>query len=227
MTKVLICMPFHEIKYYALDYWIKAINQIREYTPNNSNISKVDILLIDNSPPDREVSALTKEKCEANNIDYIWLSFPPNLPAPVHERIKVSMNYARDKVLSQNYNYMFILETDVLPSKNALVLMHKYMNDKELDAVQASYYAGYTPKRFVEEGFWLTGIALIKKKVLEVIPFRYDMEWLNGCPDAFLKFDMDEKEFKTGFHPSVSCLHMEEPSQPNRGWRNLQENLYK
>jgi len=105
--KILIGCPTYERYDYCVDKWIKRVKEIIEFSKNNH----IDYLLVDNSKTDEFLNKLRK-----NNVNVVKSAYSEN----VRERIVISRNLLREKVLKEKYDYFFSLEQDIIPEIDIL-----------------------------------------------------------------------------------------------------------
>lgn len=103
--KILVASPTYQGMQYCQKQFLKTIN--------NLNYNNYDVLIVDNSEEDKNFNLLKENK----NINVIWdKSYEKNkLLRLVNSRNKI-INYA----LENNYDYILMMDSDVIPPKNII-----------------------------------------------------------------------------------------------------------
>jgi hypothetical protein len=121
--KVLVVAPIYEHKYYCINDYFTNLRNL-EYPE-----SKMDFLFVDNSQ-DMGAHRLLQE-------------LNPKMPIVYHgegystrERQANAYNHLRDKFLDGDYEYLFIVESDLFPHESML----KDLMVNDVDIVGAPYY---------------------------------------------------------------------------------------
>ncbi len=149
-------------------------------------------------------------------------------------RIIENRNVLIDYTLKQGYDFLFFLDSDVIPPKYALtkLVQHNkdivagvYFANQQLNNVQSILpvlrgLTGYRdfsrplkPEEVTADGFFEIfgcgfGCCLIKKEVLESVKLRYNPK-LNSSEDFIFCYDARVKfGFKTYADTSIKCVHM-------------------
>lgn len=121
--KILIGCPTSSRYDYCIDEWVQRVKKIINHSKNH----QIDYLLVDNSKDDDFYKKL-KEK----GINIIHTKRFDN----IRETIVNSRNILRDKVISDNYDYFFSLEQDVMPEETIIEKLLKSKKD-----IVSAYYA--------------------------------------------------------------------------------------
>jgi len=100
--KILVGAPISDMHAYCFDEFINAITSLSY--PN------YNILLIENSKTDTFYEKI-KNKAPIHKITY---------QKRARERVTQAHNYLREKVINEDYDYLFILDQDVIPPKDVL-----------------------------------------------------------------------------------------------------------
>jgi len=103
MAKVLIGCPTYKEYEYCLNDYLNGIKNIQH--------PDYDILLVDNSEDNTYYNNIKKL-----NIPVVKAAYTTD----VRERIALSRNVLRKKVLDEGYDYLFSLEQDIIPPPHAL-----------------------------------------------------------------------------------------------------------
>lgn len=179
-NKILLAAPHSSVKNYCFPQWVTLAKSFG-----------VDIFIADNSENDAN-----KDLYKAYGIEYIWID-----PAGKTSRdfITRCQNVIRTITLTRGCTHLFMLETDLFPSKQILPLLETL----NLPVVSAPYFLfkgshaapmnqevklvggmAYTRNYTLRESFHYTdggahqcfsvgfGCTLIKREVLEKIAFR-------------------------------------------------------
>jgi GT2 family glycosyltransferase len=220
LPKVLVGAPVCDLYEYCFN---EFINNIKNLTYKN-----YDILLIDNS---KEEDFFNKIKLL--NINVIRIPYLDKM----RERVVKSHNKLREYFLNNNYDYLLILDQDVIPQKEVI---EKLINHKK-DAVSALFFGHHNIQtgenklmpfawKFIEKsGFWGKtyylneneifsnklieiafagmGCILLSKKVLKKIEFRYD-QTIDSWDDRWLGYDIHKEGFNFYLDPNVKCKHL-------------------
>ena len=109
--KILIAAPQHESKNYCWDVWAERVNSLTY--PN------YDVFISDNSPTKDNLKII---KSKGFNVKHT----PSNKKGLLHT-INDSHNACRNYALTNNYEYILHLETDIIPpfEGNLIFLMEK------------------------------------------------------------------------------------------------------
>ncbi len=220
LPKVLVGVPVCDLYEYCFDDFI---NNIKNLTYSNYRI-----LLIDNSKEDTFFNKIKKI-----DVDVIRLPYLEKMRA----RVVASHNKLREITLNKKFDYLLILDQDIIPPKNVI---EKLIEHKK-DAVSALYFGHHNllngenrimpfAWRFtIKEGFWgrvgylmeeemekdelidvaFTGMGcvLLSKKILEKIEFRYDPD-IEAWDDRWLGYDLSKNGFIFYLDPGVICKHL-------------------
>ncbi|MAG52862.1 MAG: hypothetical protein CMH62_02770 [Nanoarchaeota archaeon] len=215
--KILVGCPTSFHKGYALQQYVEAIKAL--------TYENFDILLVDNSEDD-----VYFEKIK---------SLLPVIKGPfftsARDRIIVSRNILRDKVLKENYDYLFSLEQDVLPppdilekllkhnkqlitgiyfannlipdqqTKELMPLVYKLTDEKTLSMRPLSESELWDQENLMEVISAGLGCVLIHRDVLEKIKFRYEK---NTFDDRWFFKDCYDKKIKVFADTSIKCKHL-------------------
>lgn len=106
MDSVLIATPFYYGKMYCLDIFLKSVESI--------NYKNKKLLIIDNSPKDKQLDAeVLKDKLQNTKFDIIYLSIS-NRKFNSREVLAYSYAIALCYFEGYRFDYMLILEADVI-----------------------------------------------------------------------------------------------------------------
>ena len=151
--KVLVGCPTAEMYKYCINEYINAVKSL--------SYSNYDILLVDNSKTDSYFKLLKSKGIEVIRDSYL---------DDVRERIVHSRNLLRDIAIERGYDYLFSLEQDVIPPKDAIEKLLRHN------------------KRIVSGIYYKMARVIIKNKENETIGERKDIvpmlyKYVPGIPD--------------------------------------------
>jgi GT2 family glycosyltransferase len=216
--KILVGCPTSFHKEYALKEYAEAVKSL--------DYKNYDILLVDNSQDNSYFNKIKEHGVNVIKGDYFESAI---------KRIVTSRNLLRNYTLENNYDYLFSLEQDVIPKKDALTKLISH--DKEV--ISGIYFVHniinnkkiLIPQVFIEmpnktnnlpDMRWLTeeefnsnnlirivscglGCVLIHKNILEKIEFRNEN---NNFDDRFFGIDLYKKNIPIYCDTSVKCKHL-------------------
>ena len=216
--RVLVGAPVCDLYEYCFD---EFLNTIKNLTYKN-----YDILLVDNSKDDKYFNKI-KDKVNAVRIEYI---------EKMRERVVKSHNILRKEVLDKKYDYLLVLDQDVIPPPNVIEQLIRHKKD----AVSALFFGHHNigvgkivmPFAWVfiekkdfwgevgyltEEEIWSNelieiayagmGCILIARNILEKVEFRYDKS-IDAWDDRWLGYDIHKNGFGYYLDTSVKCRHL-------------------
>ncbi len=219
MPKVLVGAPVSEMHAYCTKEFLKAIKSF-EY-PN------YDILLVDNSRTDKFYKAI-KDIVSTVRIDY---------EARARERVTKAHNILRDQALKGKYDYLFLLDQDVIPPPRAIEILvnrgkkaisglyfgHHVIQggtneimpfawkftQKEKDWNKTRYLTDTEVFRpgLIKIAFSGGGCLLLHKDVLKKIKFRYDPS-IDAWDDRWLGYDIYENGDELYLDNTIKCQHL-------------------
>lgn len=112
MKKVLLACTVGDVKSYCLERYISAIKKLTY--PN------YDILLVDNSETEDYAKKIASYGIPVARTKHCKLQA---------ESVAVGLNFIREKILKENYDYFFCLEQDVIPPPNIIELLLESKKD--------------------------------------------------------------------------------------------------
>ena len=220
LPKVLVGSPTANYKDYCLERFAERIKEL-DY-PN------YDILMADNSRDEDHVKIL--EKAGLPVIKTQWFDSSRG-------RLCVARNELRKRVLDNDYDFFFDLESDVIPPKDVLTRLLKHGKK----VVGGWYYIGQPNearpclsrgwKRVEKKGGFMMGhehplgedlakdkllkgylgsmgVCLIHKDILEQIKFRV-VEQMRWHDDSFFYYDCDKKKIDVYTDTDLLCPHFQ------------------
>ncbi len=96
--KILVGCPTSQHKEYCLDQYVSGLRQLK--------YDNFDVLLVDNSRNEEYAQRIREKGVECRKVPY---------SQGVMKRLADSRNVLRERVLTENYDYFFSLEQDVIP----------------------------------------------------------------------------------------------------------------
>lgn len=226
--RILLVSPVSEYKAYVLPHWIRYVKSLeRSY---NSGIVSLDILLCDNSQNAQYYKQLQREF--KINIIHVNPQFKNS-----REFICESRNAMADYFLSHTYNYMLSLECDLFPHPNFIsdllahnkkIVSFQYMigeGDQSSPMITMVDSSPEDPRNTrqisLTEMFQFTGklmpvfnaglgCTLIKRQLIEKVPFRWDKENFYH-DDSFFAEDLYNKGIKWYCDFTRTIRHLNKP----------------
>lgn len=224
MKKVLIACPTADVKDYCFNEWI---NKVRCLTYPNK-----DVLVVDNSEHRYYFDEIKK-----NYPDISFFRVSPKQYKSFKHALAKSHDKCREKVLSEKYDYLFHLESDVFPPIDVIErlldankkivggLYHIELGSEsklmiqELEpfgiAHRETYNLDNSDLNFVDGNVKKVfscglGCVLIHRSVLEKVNFRYEDE-SPVHPDSFFFADVNQNGFSVYADTSIYCEHFNVP----------------
>ncbi len=193
-------------------------NQVKSYCDQRffDRIKELncDYLVVDNT---RELDYIDKlGRMGIQNS--IWADIPEQPKRTQFLRnVTISANIIRDYFLKRDYNYLFIIESDVLVPLNIFELFKKAIKKAEnWAAIGGIYYPGF--HNYLKAGrdllekthHVLSGCTIYTREIIEMFEFRYDeKENINAFPDAWLSLDINQGTDKNLYnYYGIVCKHM-------------------
>ena len=219
--KVLIAAPQHESKKYCWDVWKERVK--------NLTYPNYDVFLAENSEDDSFAVEIKKEGFKVKRVGYNFDS--------VLKRTTVAHDACREYALKNGYDFMLHLETDVIPpfdviekllthkkkvvsgvydifhgkSRKAMVQMNEPL-DRTVRAYRTVHFVEHeeplffdgTVKQVYHAGI---GCILIRKDVLEQIPFRFERKDIFHA-DTWFANDCFQRDIPIFADTSLMCKHL-------------------
>lgn len=222
--RVLIGSPVSSLKEYCIPSYARALKSL---TYKNKKF-----LIVDDSPQGHEV----RRFFEGLEIGYERASFNEN----IRQMLADCRNILRKKALEENFDYLLLVEQDVIPPHNVVesllsndkkivsAAFFNFSHQKDGPTPQPNHFCLINPKdnytmitrRLAFDDLWpsrlikifLTGVGciLIHKSVLEEIEFRVDKN-LSAYDDLFFCRDANKKGFEIFLDSRVLCMHLNRP----------------
>ena len=219
MKKILIAAPIHDSKAYIIDKYLENLKKIIKQTENSF---KVETLIIDNS---ENMNFFLKIADKYKDLN-IWHG--GNFGKTSMERQCFCLNIIRTKFLSDGFDYLMLIESDIIPNEDII----NHLLDHQKDVCSAVYWIGEKKKvlmitkkeviannktfpalfvlpdfingelKEVPNGCGL-GCILIKRKVLEKIKFRFG----RNHADTYFHEDLRSYGFKAYVDTSQIVRH--------------------
>ena len=218
--RVLVGAPVCDLYEYCFDEFLNNIK--------NLSYPNYDILLVDNSKEETFFNKLKERGTNVIRLNYL---------EKMRDRVTESHNKLREIALNKNFDYLLVLDQDIIPPKNVIESLIKHK--KEI--ISGLYFGHHTLPNgenkimpfawaFVEKkDFWGTvgylvdneindsnlieiafagmGCVLINRKVLKKIKFRYDLS-IEAWDDRWLGYDIHKEGFNFYLDPKVKCKHL-------------------
>lgn len=219
MKKVLVAAPICEWYDYC---WEEFSLRLKELTYGN-----YDLFFVDNSETDTFFEKVKSQGFNVVKSEHL---------VRIRDMVTRDHNLIREKVLNEGYDYLLILDQDVIPPKDVIESLMKH--DK--DVVSGLYFGhhdvngekkampfawvfskeindwdntGYLVEdeiwspRLLKIAFAGMGCILIKRNVLEKIKFRYSLE-IDAWDDRWLGVDVWNNGFEYYLDNTVKCKHL-------------------
>jgi hypothetical protein len=188
---------------------VKSYCDVEFFNALQNNISKEHIYIVDNTNDNGTYSNELKNiiNCNIFNLDI------PEEPHTTrfHRKVAESVLFLRDIFLKSDYKYFLIAESDVIIPPNTIDTLLENIETLPSDtgAVGALYYEGYhnyglTGIQYTNHV--LSGCTIYKRSMIEKYPFRYQDDFLQAFPDAFICIDAIN-EFKYYNNHELKCKH--------------------
>ena len=225
IATILICCPTHDGQSYCLERFLKGVAGI--------SYPSCDVLFADNSG-EESYSKRLREKAATALSSMNVLVVRDSICDSRIARIISSRNLVRGHFLrNRQYTSLFFLDTDIIPPKEVIVqllsadadiasgiyLSNQKIGDafKVLPAIYKKHNddsAATVTLKEVEINSIMDilicglGCCLIKRNVLEQIPFRPYSDSKTGGEDVAFCLDAHKKGFAIRAHCGVKCAHM-------------------
>jgi len=188
---------------------VKSYCDVEFFNALQNNISTDDIYIVDNTNDNGNYANELRNIIDCNIVN---LDIPeePNTTR-FHRKVTESVLFLRDTFLKYNYKYFLIAESDVIIPPNTIDTLLENIETLPSDtgAVGALYYEGYhnyglTGIQYTDHV--LSGCTIYKRSMIEKYPFRYQEDYLQAFPDAFICIDAIN-EFKYYNNHELKCKH--------------------
>src|SRR3989344_5594002 len=220
LPRVLVGAPVCDLYEYCFKEFIENIK--------NLTYPNYDILLVDNSKEEKFFN-----KIKSLNVNVIIIQYMEKM----RERVVRSHNLLREYALKNNYDYLLVLDQDVIPPRDVIerLIIHKK------DAISALFFGHHNilneenrimafawvfmereehwgnvrylkdneifSNNLIEIAFAGMGCILLNRNILEKIEFRYDPN-IDAWDDRWLGYDIHQKNFNFYLDPTVKCRHL-------------------
>jgi len=230
--KVLIAAPQHESKKYCWQQWKERVKDL--------TYLNYDVFLADNSEDNSFYKEIKKEGFDAVHVAGDVKS--------VLERTTIAHETCRLYALDHNYDYLLHLETDVIPpydvierllwnnkkvvsgvydifhgkSRKAMIQIsekldrsvHSYRTVPFIEHEEPLFFDG-TTKQVYHAGL---GCTLIRKSILEKIPFRFEKKSIFHA-DTWFANDCFLRDVSVFVDTSITCKHL------NQTWLDVADEI--
>ncbi len=219
MRKVLVAAPLCEWYDYC---WEEFSSRLKELTYED-----YDLFFVENS-----LGNGFYEKVKAQGFNVVKSEHLHR----IRDMVTRDHNIIREKVLNEEYDYLLILDQDVIPPKDVIeklmahnkdVVSALYFGHHDINGVaKVMPFAWVFSKEIkdwnntgylVEDEIWMPklfkiafagmGCILIKREVLEKVKFRYSLE-MDAWDDRWLGVDVWENGFEYYLDNNVKCKHL-------------------
>jgi hypothetical protein len=158
--KILIGTPTHIIKDYAMERWLKAVDNL-EYPAS-------ELYLVDNSPTSAYSKYLKSISPKSVKTTVCFLKDIPYTDP--EERVSFAREAIRRKVLDEGFDYWFSWECDTIAPPDTLTKLLQFTNEFRL--IHHTSPSRTDPDNFDGNTF---GVSLIHKSLLA--KFAFELEW--------------------------------------------------
>jgi len=213
--KYLIGIYTNQVKSYCDERFFNRIKQL-----------DCDYLVVDNSRLLNYIDKLGRMGIQ----NTIWADIPEQPKRTQFLRnVTISANIVRDYFLKRDYEYLFIIESDVLVPLNVFELFEKAIKKAEnWAAIGGLYYHAFHNfskagrDLLVKTHHVLSGCTIYTREIIEMFEFRYDeKENIGAFPDAWLSHDINHLTDKNLYnYNAIVCKHMKN-SKGKRGYEEL------
>jgi hypothetical protein len=188
---------------------VKSYCDVEFFNALQNNISTDDIYIVDNTNDNGNYANELRNIIDCNIVN-VDIPEEPNTTR-FHRKVTESVLFLRDIFLKYNYKYFLIAESDVIIPPNTIDTLLENIETLPSDtgAVGALYYEGYhnyglTGIQYTDHV--LSGCTIYKRSMIEKYPFRYQEDYLQAFPDAFICIDAIN-EFKYYNNHELKCKH--------------------
>jgi len=172
MPRILIGVPVHISKDYALDRWLKSVSEL--------SYKAEELFLVDNSPSEtkyyEKLKALVPQVVKNIKVSIIHIDIDEKYTDP-EERVSFAREEIRKKVLNEGFDWWFSWECDTIAPPDVLDKLLKFGDDFKL--IHHTSPLRQEPTMSFENTF---GISLVHRDLLIKYGFLY--QW--GRVDPFM-----------------------------------------
>ncbi|MSR86535.1 glycosyltransferase family 2 protein [Candidatus Woesearchaeota archaeon] len=220
MKKVLVAAPICEWYEYCFPEFARALRSL--------TYPRKDIFFVDNSPGMRFYQRVLTSGFSVEKSEHLHR---------IRDMVTRDHNRIRQKVLDEDYDYLLILDQDVIPPPDVIEKLmahdkdvvsgmyfgHHDIGNGEVKVMPFAWAFSKEHKDWNNTGYLLDsemwadhlltiafagmGCILFKRKVLEKIEFRYSLE-MDAWDDRWLGVDVWDKGFEFYLDTSVKCKHL-------------------
>ena len=188
---------------------VKSYCDVEFFNALQNNISKEHIYIVDNTNDNGNYANELRNIIDCNIVN-LQIPEEPNT-TKFHRKVTESVLFLRDIFLKSDYKYFLIAESDVIIPPNTIDTLLENIETLPSDtgAVGALYYDGYhnyglTGIQYTDHV--LSGCTIYKRSMIEKYPFRWQEDYLQAFPDAFICIDAIN-EFKYYNNHELKCKH--------------------
>lgn len=172
-------------------------------------------LIVDSTPGNRYLSQLTKEAKAMPQCAVVHLRVPVQQEF-FHRSVTAGANACRDKFLSTDAKYMFVIESDVIPPPDVIArfeadIAHLDERRENWAVLGGLYYAGfhkYELRGLQRTHHVLSGCTIYRRELVEKQPFRYSHENMRAFPDAWICVDAGNMGYTVWNDHEIRCDHI-------------------
>lgn len=222
--KVLIGSPVTSLKEYCIPDYVDALKGL--------SYKNKEFLIVDDSPDGKSIRHFFE------GMDIHYERFPFN--GHIQSMLAGARNVLRKKALDENFDFLLLIEQDVIPPKDVVesllssnkkivsAAFFNFSHQKDDSVPTPNHFGLINPtgnhtivtRRLAFEDMWpsrlikvfMTGVGciLIHRSVLEKISFRVE-KGLTAYDDVFFCRDAHEKGFEIFLDSRVLCRHLNRP----------------
>jgi hypothetical protein len=232
-AKILVGTPIFEFHDYCFEEYSQRLKDLTY--PNK------DLLLVDNTKGDTFYKKILSKGIPAIHMDWLEKS---------RDRVTKGHNIMREKMLKEGYEYLFLLDADVIPPKDIIerflahgkkIVSGVYYNPmtcpdkivRSLPVIRVPFPGDKTkwsiPLKCPENLFPIagagTGCLLIHRSILEKYKFWHDSN-AKGCDDTFFFKTLYEDDVPMFADGSFICEHRVEEKPYSWEKKDFKEGTY-
>lgn len=188
---------------------VKSYCDVEFFNALQNNISTEHIYVVDNTSDNGTYANQLRNIINCNIFNLDIAEEPYN--TRFHRKVAESVLFLRNIFLESDYKYFLIAESDVIIPPNTIDTLLENIESLPSDtgAVGALYYEGY--HNYGLSGIQytnhvLSGCTIYKRSMIEKYPFRWQEDFLQAFPDAFICID-GINEFKYYNNHELKCKH--------------------
>lgn len=214
IPRVLVAAPHYNKKDYSLKRYADRIK--------NLDYPDYDILIADNSEDPDHLEVLDK-----HGLDAVWV----NTGTTARERVRDSRNAIRQAALDGNYDFIFFVDTDIIPPKNILlellqwgkkviggwyyigvpsfarpVVTRTWIDLEKQNSDRMAIYKEMAENRLMKSFIGGMGVQLIHKDILKQFTF-FTLPEMRWFADSFFFYALERKGIQAYTDTEMLCPH--------------------